>query len=117
MISNRINTFLANFHYLNTKSKRDGCGLFCNKTLTHDLEKAAGKLHEDLTALAQGKLSDEEKSAAFFQRIENTFKYAEDLRAKHGKVVQSKKAPAYNMVSLTGAISKQVWKKPYNPGK
>ena len=117
MISNRINTFLANFHYLNGKDKRAGCGFFCNKPLTHALEKAASKLHEDLTALAQSKLSDKEKSEAFFQRIENGFQYAEDLRAKHGKVVQSKKDPAINMIGVTGVISKQVWKKPYPPGK
>lgn len=116
MISNRINIFSANFHYLNGKSKRAGCGLFCNKPLTHALEKTANKLHEDLQALAQSKLSDKEKTEAFFSIIENSFKYAEDLRGLHGKVVQSKKDPAYNMINATGMTSKQVWKKPYAPG-
>lgn len=116
MISNRINTFLANFHYLNSKSKRAGCGFFCNKQLTHALEKAAKNLHENLTALAQSKLSEKDKTDAFFKAVEGSFIYAEQLRTQYGKVVQNKKDPAINMIGANGSISKQVWKKPYKPG-
>lgn len=116
MISTRINTFLANFHYLNSKSKRAGCGLFCNKPLTHALEKEAKSLQDSLKELAASNVSDLKKSEAFFKRVEGSFNQVEAMRTKYGKVVQPKKEPPINMVALDGTVTKHVKKKPYQPG-
>jgi ABC-type Zn2+ transport system substrate-binding protein/surface adhesin len=119
MISDLINTFLANFKYLNTRGHRSGClFVFADRGLTTGLEKNARQLRNALTALAQkNDISEEEKGNTFYDILHQSFEQAELLRAEHGHPLNKRKSPPINMLDQDGQVNKNYWVRPKKPAK
>lgn len=71
-ISDLINTFIAHFHYLNSKGKRSGFLFFANDALTKQLELRASRLIAALNTLAaKTNLTEDKKATQFLVALEN----------------------------------------------